>query len=78
MLKQSCDDYYHSGDRSSGVHLIDVDEGGPLKPVYVYCDLGVVINGHKYGVTQIEHNLQPHTLIRGPDLKNMKKQLEYR
>ena len=78
LVKQSCDDYYLSGDRLSGVRLIDIDGNGPVAPLYVYCELGMLINGHKYGVTQVEHNLQPQTVIRGSDLKDMKKQLEYR
>ena len=87
-LKQSCSDLYQSGVTHSGVFRLDMDGSGPLPPAYVQCHMGVRLGkgegvgkesvGRSYGVTRVEHNLLPGTIVRGPKLHDMKKVLKYR
>ena len=78
MYKRSCEEYFQSGTTSSGVQRIDVDGSGPLAPVYVYCDMNEVKDGHKVGVTKVEHNLKPQTKVRGKNLLDHKRVMKYR
>ena len=72
LLRRSCEEYFLSGNRTSGVHRVDLDGNGPIKPLHVYCQLGAIVDGRKYGMTQVEHNLRPQTKFRG-NLKDMRK-----
>lgn len=77
-LKQSCSDLYQSGVTHSGVFRLDLDGSGPLLPAYTYCDMGVEERNRAYGVTRVQHNLEPGTVIRDPSFDDMKKVLSYR
>ncbi|OQV22912.1 putative Contactin-associated protein like 5-3 [Hypsibius exemplaris] len=54
----TCTDLFLSGERRSGVHLIDMDGSGPMKPVHVYCNMSRAIPEPR-GVTTITHNFTP-------------------
>lgn len=62
IYKQSCQDYYLSGQRKSSHYLIDLDRNGPLKPIRVRCDMdssmGSMIE------TSLQHNLPPEYFVR--------------
>lgn len=80
-LKQSCSALYQSGVTHSGVFRLDLDGPGPLSPVYVQCDMGVLAHTdatRRYGVTKVQHNLWPGTKVRARGMKDMKKVLKYR
>ena len=78
ILKESCEEYYLDGERTSGVQHIDLDGSGPFRPVYVYCNMGQLVDDHKYGITTIDHNLAPQTKVRGSRLVDMRKEPQYR
>lgn len=68
-----------AGETESGAWTIDLDGEGPVNPVQVNCLMGEMVNGQKYGVTQIDHNLRPKTVVRkGKDLVDLKKIIRYR
>ncbi|KAL5016977.1 hypothetical protein ScPMuIL_006566 [Solemya velum] len=77
-FRRTCDDYYQAGNTSSGVYQIDLDGSGPLPPNYVQCVMGVSRAGHKFGMTVVEHNLEPNTTIRGTGLVDLRKVISYR
>lgn len=74
----SCDSYYQSGWRGSGVYVIDVDGSGPVEPTYVSCQMGIGTEGDYYGQTVVEHNLRNQTRVRGTTLPDMRIRLTYR
>nr|XP_034312115.1 contactin-associated protein-like 5 isoform X6 [Crassostrea gigas] len=74
----SCDSYYQSGWRRSGVYVIDVDGSGPVEPTYVSCQMGIGAEGDYYGQTVVEHNLRNLTQVRGITLPDMRIRLTYR
>ncbi|XP_063434354.1 axotactin-like isoform X5 [Mytilus trossulus] len=74
----SCDDYYQAGYKQSGAYQIDLDSTGPLKPVYVWCEMEYQYQGEKYGMTKIDHNFIPDTQVRGTGMYDMRKLLLYR
>ncbi|XP_061182173.1 axotactin-like isoform X3 [Saccostrea echinata] len=76
--RSSCDSYYQSGWRSSGVYVIDVDGSGPVEPTYVTCQMGISTDGDYYGQTVVEHNLSNQTIVRGTTLPDLMIRLTYR
>ncbi|ELT91728.1 hypothetical protein CAPTEDRAFT_224303 [Capitella teleta] len=77
-LKRSCNELYQSGVTRDGVFRLDLDGAGPLKSVFGYCDMGQEFNRRHYGVTRVQHNLEPGTVVRDPTFDDMKKVLTYR
>nr|XP_022313523.1 contactin-associated protein-like 5 isoform X4 [Crassostrea virginica] len=75
---QSCDSYFQSGWRRSGVYVIDVDGSGPVEPTYVSCQMGISTEGDYYGQTVVEHNLHNLTKVRGTTLPDIRLRLTYR
>lgn len=76
-LRRSCAELYHDGATESGVWQIDPTG---TNATYVYCQMGVRSKDGvgRTGVTQVEHNLLPHTRVRGAHLSNLKKVISYR
>lgn len=77
-LKRSCDEYYKSGMNENGVYAVDVDGSEPLNPGHVYCEMGVDKEGELVGVTRVDHNLHPGTLVRGGKMMDHRVLLQYR
>ncbi|KAG0727256.1 Contactin-associated protein like 5-3 [Chionoecetes opilio] len=75
LYKTSCEQYRHIGYNTSGVYKIDVDGNGPLPPAFVRCDFNPVT-----GLTStiVENNLPERYGVRGPDLGNLKVDVQYR
>ncbi|GAV07251.1 hypothetical protein RvY_17112 [Ramazzottius varieornatus] len=51
---QTCTDLFLAGERRSGVHIIDLDGSGPMKPTFVYCNMT-----SEPGTTVVTHNFHP-------------------
>ena len=76
--QSSCDSYYQAGARVSGVYIIDVDGPGALEPTHARCIMGYKERGAMYGQTVVEHNLEDDTQIRGGNMMDMIKKIQYR
>ncbi|XP_048758506.1 axotactin-like isoform X3 [Ostrea edulis] len=76
--RSTCDSYYQSGWRRSGVYIIDVDGSGPVEPTYINCQMGIKEDGDYYGQSVVEHNLNNHTQVRGTTLPDLMIRLTYR
>ena len=76
--QSSCDSYYQAGARVSGVYIIDVDGPGAMEPTYVRCIMGYKEGDAMYGQTFVEHNLEDDTQIRGSNMVDMIKKIQYR
>lgn len=76
--RTSCESYYQAGYRETGAYQIDLDGTGPQDPVYVWCVMGYLHGGEKYGMTKIDHNFVRDTKIRGKGMYDMRKLITYR
>ena len=78
LLRKTCDEYFQAGESRSGVWQIDMDGPGPLPPKHVFCHMGVEIQGYSYGLTRIDNNLKPGTIVRDTGMQDIKKIISYR
>lgn len=72
-FQKSCDYYYQSGDKITGVKQIDVDGSGPLNASYVLCNM---TGSHAASV--IDNSFGDSIQVRAPNMKHMTYKIEYR
>ncbi|XP_055356839.1 axotactin-like isoform X2 [Paramacrobiotus metropolitanus] len=75
VYAQTCADLYSAGERRSGVHIIDLDGSGPMKPVYVNCNMS---NQEQRGITSVGHNFRSGTEIRDGPSGGRQYNIQYR